>query len=199
LKRIVMVAGMFIIAYVGFALHASLQITTAIREANAELLSEHIDFSSLRASLKEQIMANLLKDAFEDADKEDRISRFRAGLMATVGPPIVEKIIDNLVTPSGLSALLSRTIPISRTARAFPELKNMIQHLSIAGPTRLRLSGDNGVSASLTFQDWTWKITSIYLPAELLRRSIANLVARVDQKPGPSGFGPLRGLWRTPD
>jgi len=79
---------------------------TAVQKHDGEALSEHVDFPSLRQSLKEQINIMLSKEMSGDAE-----SNPLAGLGAVLGGAFTDKIVDTYVSPAGLTELLKGDKP----------------------------------------------------------------------------------------
>jgi len=71
------------------------RFTVAIQSRNAAAISSRIDFPSVRASLKRQLVARF-------AHKGGQHKRW-----SNLGPTLIDAIIDAYVTPEGIATLLS--------------------------------------------------------------------------------------------
>lgn len=91
------IAGPYITVY---------QIRSAARAHNAAAMAEQIDFPALRGNLKQQIDQALLKKT--GAISSDHVfGLFAAGVASSLS----ERIVNMLVTPSGLETLMTGTYP----------------------------------------------------------------------------------------
>ena len=96
-------AGFFVI-YVGTKPYiTAYQIKHAIERRDSEALSEHIEFSSLRQNIKDQINQEITKSMSEIEGIND--TPF-AGLGVALSEMFVNKMVDVYVTPAGLFQLL---------------------------------------------------------------------------------------------
>ncbi|MDG9925433.1 MULTISPECIES: DUF2939 domain-containing protein [unclassified Pseudomonas] len=84
------------------------QIKQAAKARDAEAMAEYVDFLSVRASLKDQLNAFVMKRAAESENLKN--NPFAALGMALAGT-FVEKMVDSYVTPDGLTALMAGDKP----------------------------------------------------------------------------------------
>ncbi|PNK59996.1 DUF2939 domain-containing protein [Psychrobacter sp. FDAARGOS_221] len=83
-------------------------IKNAALEGNADVLSEHIDFPSVKQSLKDQINAQLMKEvAKEDADGFEALGAMLATAM-------IDPIVDSIVTPEGIAMMVQGKEPLQQ-------------------------------------------------------------------------------------
>lgn len=84
------------------------QISNAVQSRDAQALSEHVDFASVRQSLKDQIKATALdKMAREAGGTLNPL----AALIAPLAGAVVDGAVDAYVTPTGLARLMAGTGP----------------------------------------------------------------------------------------
>ncbi|MDQ6860774.1 MAG: DUF2939 domain-containing protein [Verrucomicrobiota bacterium] len=76
--------------------------TRAIKANDRAALESHVDFASVRGSLKDELRGRIPKAAHEP-QKNDRFS----GLMARLAPTLIDQLVDAFVTPEGLAAFLN--------------------------------------------------------------------------------------------
>lgn len=79
------------------------QMKAAVRNHNADALSEHVDFPALRQSLKEQLNASFLKKMAQEVEDDNQFAAFGVAL----GGVVVEKMVDVAVTPAGITQIMS--------------------------------------------------------------------------------------------
>ncbi|MGB8702501.1 MAG: DUF2939 domain-containing protein, partial [Thermosynechococcaceae cyanobacterium] len=100
-----LIGGIFAVCGVGGWLYAGPYITLyqmyqAINQQNALKISEHVDFPALRESVKSNLSAVVTK---ESAQQGNAI----LGLLgAALGSLVASPVIDAVVTPEGVAALL---------------------------------------------------------------------------------------------
>jgi hypothetical protein len=82
------------------------QLRTAADQRDAEALAEHVDFPAVRQDLKDQLNAEASSRIAEKADND--ALAVLGGLLASV---VVDRVVESLVTPSGLAELMKGEIP----------------------------------------------------------------------------------------
>lgn len=73
--------------------------TQAVHANDRAALESHVDFPSVRQSLKDELRSRVRSDP----KKKDRFS----GIVARVAPSLIDQLVDAFVTPENLAALLS--------------------------------------------------------------------------------------------
>lgn len=89
------------------------QIRQAVEMRDSVALSEHIDFPSVRLSLKEQLNAALMDKMQSDEMKDNPF----AALGMMLAGPLVDKVLEAYVTPAGIGKLLSGEKPSVKNAK----------------------------------------------------------------------------------
>lgn len=84
-----------LMVYVASPYFSFWRFTEAVRSGNSAAISSRVDFPSVRASLKKQLIARF-------AGKTERHNRW-----PNLGPTLIDAIIDAYVAPDGIAALLS--------------------------------------------------------------------------------------------
>ena len=105
LKRLIFAAaGVFLVGLVVAAPYFTVhQMRTAARDHDGEAFSEHVDFPSVRQSLKDQVNAALLSDMASDKVADNPFAAMGAALAGV----IVDRLVEAYVTPAGISRLMS--------------------------------------------------------------------------------------------
>jgi len=85
-----------------YALH---QIKTALAERNAEALAAHVDFPALRASVKTQLEASMARSIEATAGSGNPL----AALGQRVASAMLGKMVDTMVSPAGVVALVNKS------------------------------------------------------------------------------------------
>lgn len=93
------------------------QIKTAAQTRDGQALAEHVDFASVRQSLKDQINAVVLhKMGGGDGQALNPL----AVLVAPLAGALVDKTVDAYVTPAGVAQLLAGREPAAAPATPSP-------------------------------------------------------------------------------
>jgi hypothetical protein len=160
---------LFIGAYVGSAYQTTRLFAQAVRAGDATTLSAIVDFPAVRDSLKPQLTALASR-------RLDRSDDPLARLGSILAPVFVDRSVDAVVTPEGLSALVRGEQPFraatGRPARpakiAWTSSWRDIGHLKV----QLR-DGESGAAGPvLMFEHrgvFDWKLVSLTLPDNALR------------------------------
>jgi len=94
----------FLTLYFASPLFAFQALKGAVKSGDQDALEKHVDFPAIRGSLKSQMNAQLLANMQQDPDLRDNPF---AGLAFMMAPAIVDRAVETIVTPEGLSALVS--------------------------------------------------------------------------------------------
>lgn len=153
-------------------LHA---IGMAVREENAAALARHVDFTALRASLKDQLGDRLARGIGAETSRG-----WLGALGATVANELAGGAVELMVTPHGLGAIIegrkvwnrASGLPPPRTeagqqARPDP-WRNAERHY--ASPSRytatVRTDDGRPVVFVLTRQGLRWRLSDLRLPTD---------------------------------
>jgi hypothetical protein len=146
------------------------RMRAAVERRDADAISEHVDFPSLRENIKGQLMAMMGKEmAKEDANKNP-FAAFGQGIAIALMNPV----IDAAVSPAGVTAMIEngkidlsmREEPVSGPA---PATNGKVSYsVSYRSWNKVAVSGsgpDAGSFISKRFGLWRWKLAGIELPA----------------------------------
>ena len=105
LKYIVAALVVLLLAYLASPYISFWRFTKALRAKDRVAMESHVDFRSVRESLKEQLRAKIPKrdDAAGDEGKRDAF----AGLVERLAPALIDQLVDAFITPDGLASLIS--------------------------------------------------------------------------------------------
>jgi len=112
--KIVAVVGVLFALYFAAAPYITVhQMKSAAESHDGEALSEHIEFPSVRQSLKDQMNAMIMKEMAKDKIKDSTFAVL-GGAFAGV---VVDKIVEAYVTPAGITQLMAGEKPKSSKGR----------------------------------------------------------------------------------
>jgi hypothetical protein len=182
-----LLAAFFIWPLVGFY-----RIASAVEAKNATALSERVEFSLLRRSLTQQVIAEYLKLT----GKDQKLGQFKAGVATGVGAALAEPVVAEFLNAETLLNFLnkgsvkdggvsSEIAPFSGSS--WRDAWQVWWH-SEYGPTNFStyLPPDKSKSeqfkVKLSLRDWQWKLTGIGLPNQLRVQLAQELVRRNHEK-----------------
>jgi len=168
--------GLFI-AYAAASPYITIyQIKSAVDAKDGESLSEHIDFPSVRQSLKDQMNAVVM----EKMQSEDMKSNPFAALGMAFAGTMVDKMVEAYVTPAGISKLMSGENPSksqdknnSNSAGFSPQSSNKKKafedvSMGYKSLSKFEVSGKKHGEDSARFilrrNGLEWQLTEIILP-----------------------------------
>ena len=123
MKRLLLITAIVcLFGYIATGPFLTLQgIKNGIESADMESLSDNVDFPVLRQNLKDQLNAQLSSTLTEDSDN------WGTKLASGFATLFTDKLVDNFVTPAGLSKLLSgKKINKGEIKIVRPSIKNGI-------------------------------------------------------------------------
>ena len=146
------------------------QMQAAAQARDAKALSAYIDFVAVRQSLNTQLTA-MLANEMSQSTEDDAM-----GLLgAAFGSKIIELLLDAIVTPEGLVAVLngdSMTDVLDQEASVSSRSANTsvsmgYQSLDTFGVTITNTDTQSATTLILTRDGLNWRLTDILLPQEL--------------------------------
>ena len=104
---IIAIVGVLFGVYVAAAPYLTVhQIQSAAERRDGEALSEHIDFPSVRQSLKDQVNAAFMTEMTKENSLESNGAAMGAILAGVIVDRLAEQFIDAYVTPAGITKLM---------------------------------------------------------------------------------------------
>ena len=177
MKKIVWIAGVVLALVVGYVAIGPYLTVSAIKigivEKDSEMLSENIEFPTLRQNMKEQLSAAIMKNGATEL-KVNPFAAFAAGLV----PKIVDGMVDSFVTPSGLAALMEGKNPSKGNHRGEtppPKKDDLFKNA--------RFSYDSMSKFSIWVSNDKGKEARFILKRDSLSWKLVNLVIPMDKKP----------------
>ncbi|RQZ27473.1 DUF2939 domain-containing protein [Burkholderia sp. Bp9090] len=198
MKKKALIAGVIVIAIGGVTSYASPYITmhqmrSAMVDKNADAFSSHVDFPSLRESLRAQFAALMQVKMTNSADMKDNPF---AGLGMMMAMGFANQLIDTMVTPSGVMTMMAQgsakpvhpDVPPSSAGKSEEGQANangeVTPHASNDSPqvdysvgykdwSTVTATARKGTEDQVTFvfkRDglWSWKLAGINLPVDKL-------------------------------
>jgi hypothetical protein len=171
IASVVILFGIVIVGYVTAGPFITIyQIKSGVEDQDAEKLSDHIDFTTLRTNLKQQI--NVLIAGETASGSHDNPF---AALAIGVASKLADGVVDTFVTPSGLANLMEGKKPLqsggfepsagSGTVRHEP-FKNARYTYDSTSKFSVWVKDGNGgeIRFVLTRDGLAWKLSNIVVP-----------------------------------
>ncbi len=175
MKRIGSIVVLFVIIIVGYVTAGPFitiyQIKSGVEDQDSDKLSEHVDFTTLRANLKEQLNVLVVREAASGLKDNNPFTALAMGFASK----LVEDMVDTFVTPSGLANLMEGKKPLqsegpeqspgSGTPRLDP-FKNARYAYDSTSKFSLWVKDGNGgeIRFVLTRDGLAWKLSNIVVP-----------------------------------
>ncbi|MEZ5538722.1 MAG: DUF2939 domain-containing protein [Pseudomonadales bacterium] len=179
-KTLIAIPVLLVLAYIVALPYITVyQIRDAVKNHDSSALSDHIDYPSVRQSLKDQLNAMLMGKMQGDDMKDNP---FAALGMAFAGP-IVDKMVDAYVTPAGVAQLMAGEKPSLKKknptvmptdgatidAASEPEKEKPLDDVALGYKSSNRFEVEDkkkGLRVVLRRQGLDWKVAEIILPEE---------------------------------
>jgi hypothetical protein len=120
MKKIVIIAAFCAVVVAGYIAAGPFitihQIKSAIERQDQEQLARLVDFPALRANLKEQLAALVVKEA-ASGRKNDLFASLAAGFSAR----LAEGLVEAVVTPAGVASLIGGLMPEAAPSPNLPK------------------------------------------------------------------------------
>ena len=175
LRIVIAVLFVLLLAYLASPYLSFWRFTKAVRAKNHEQIASHVDFRSVRESLKQQLKAQVpTGDAA--AAKQDRF----AGLVQRLAPALIDQLVDAFITPEGLTALISDPQIAKKAKEKDPSLiarvgkdatKEVVHELgwddvrwAFFTSPRNFLIDVNGTKLHYRFSKFRWMLKNVELP-----------------------------------
>lgn len=166
-------AGLFAIYVVAAPYITVHQMKSAAKSHDGEALSEHVEFPSVRQSLKDQMNAMFAKKMAEDDNmKNNPFAAFGTALSGMM----VDKMVDAYVTPAGITHLMVGEKP-RPLAEQGEEATSSTARKPLSGATMsyesldkfvVKVKGNDGGEGKFVFRrrGFGWKLTDIIIPLQ---------------------------------
>ncbi|MBB5017263.1 hypothetical protein HNQ59_000527 [Chitinivorax tropicus] len=170
------IAGSLVAYAIATPYIAVYQISDAAHKKDAEALSSHIDFPSVRQSIKSQINQNISNTLQENNLKDNLFSELGMALAGAM----VDTLVESYVSPAGISKLISGQKFLQKVStdtsenqqgnQPKQESKSLFSQASMSYKSLDKFEvvkqSDNGdqLKFILSRSGLSWKITDIILP-----------------------------------
>lgn len=174
LRNLAFVLSLLVALYVGLAGHAVYRVVKGLSDGDASTVAAYLDAPSIKEKLKPQLEALIISRSRRGLGRHDDLgAQIGAGLIAALGPALVDHTVDALVTTEGLATILSsiekredsRAQAGSGAGSGFFAILGQFRPL---GVDRFELVDKGGGALIFSFRDWAWRISEIRAPPKLI-------------------------------
>jgi hypothetical protein len=167
-RYVVIAAASIIVLYLISPYFSLGRLRAALESGNRDSLESRIDFPSIRESLKDQLRIHVTKSLAKDENLKQ--NRF-AGLATAFAPMMVNYLVDNFVTPSGISALIADSKSALRNADSSTPPPNQsksidwskVHYAFFTSPTQFMVDID-GTKLRFRFTGFGWQLKKLEIP-----------------------------------
>lgn len=134
----------------------------AAREADREALEQSIDFPALRASLKEQMRAQIAQEA-----KRRGVENPMKGASALLAAGFIDGVVDGVITPDGVGSLLvTGSLVPRRDGKPAEEIDWDVERTGFSSFRAVPKGEDGTAFPALVFtrDGLSWKLAAIDIP-----------------------------------
>lgn len=140
-------------------------------------LEERIDFPSVRAGLKEDFRVHIERAVAKDKDMQDNPF---GGLVSAIATPMLEGMIDSMVTPSGVAALIKEAktaeakegTPSEEAEPGSDEFDlSKLKYAFFTSPTDFLVDVDS-VKLRMKLTGTKWKVTRVEVSPEVFESAL---------------------------
>jgi len=158
IRWLLIICVVLVLVYVASPYFSFWRFAAAVRSRDAAAIGKRVDFPSVRASLKRQLVARF-------ANQTSSHKRW-----INLGPALIDAIIDAYVTPEGIAALLSNpeTLKNLKTPREFHfefgknEDLSKVKYAFFTGPRSFVVDRD-GIKLRFYFTTSAWQLHDLDL------------------------------------
>lgn len=158
--------------YIASPYYTVYRLDRGLQEKDQEAIRERIDFESLRSSLKDQINGRMMSEMSKKEDIKD--NPLAAGFALFLAPKLIDGMIDTVVSPAGVTALLSEgdtpeDAPQGNTSSVSKTERPAIAYAFFEGIDQFKVilkkkDSDDTIRLRLERQGLGWKLTKVWLP-----------------------------------
>ena len=167
----------FVVGYVAAPVVALAGLLNSLKKADSEALGKYVDFPAVRSSMKEQVSALMMSDP----------EMVKNPFALALGPTIINNMIDNMITPSGLTALITQgkanpsqnSFDMSKIDLQNIDMKKVAKALDVRSLFEFRLAPTDNVDQNnpqFVFKNagvFDWKLVDVRVPPGALSKKSA--------------------------
>lgn len=122
-------------AYVLWPYWSADQLHTALESSDVATISRTIERPSLRASIKEMLIGEMMKDTLSRGSSKSNAEVLGTGFAPMLAPAMVDRMVDPMVSPHGLASLVAGQPTTGNSAKF---RSDFVRRATFTGPTGLR-------------------------------------------------------------
>lgn len=171
-----LLAVILLVGYVAYPYWSLYRLGEALEIGDEAALKRYVDWRSVRAGLKEDFSGMLSREAGRAIAEGDREALVGGAIASALGSALIEPVIDLVVTPEGLAALIregrmKRDDPGTGYGGHPDRREGILDHLSFAfftGPATFEaeFEAESGkeIVAVMQLNGVRWQLVRLHLP-----------------------------------
>lgn len=167
MRSLLLLIAILVAAYVGYPYVTLYWLDQALLTDDKQALERLVDFPQVRADLKSEVKDAVIGKADETAQKRPILGSIGAALAELVGPPVIDKTVEAMVTPE--SVLNNPTVVEHR--RRDESFAAFITYAFFSGPTTFTFDlkdpeepNSPTVTAIMKLIGLRWRVVDLDLP-----------------------------------
>jgi len=181
MKKIFIVIGVLLVlavavaGYIASSFFYVSSLKSAFLAGDSDKLSNLVDFSALRESIKEQLTVLITEQSKANADSNQ--SPF-AALTAFVGPAFLNRAVDMYCTPESIAGFVKKNNQVKNNSHSFIKIPSpsdldwsKLRHFSFTGPTSFRIGTDH-ITLFARLEGFAWKLYRLEVSQDFLEESV---------------------------
>lgn len=169
MKKTIAAVAAVAVAWTAWPYWSAYSLANSIIEGDAIAIRQGIEWDTLRAGVRDDIRGAMAAEMAEKVTDAD--GGLGAGFAALIGPAIVDRMVDSLVTPEGLTRLMTKAASKRQeSGDSAPEINfDAIDYAFFTGPTTFRVdvvAKDDQIVTALFGFDGSWRLQRLVLPTQ---------------------------------
>ena len=134
-------------------------LASAAQAGDADLVADYVDIGRLRSSFKGQAMIGI------QAELQKKRGTVMATLGAVLGSAMIDRFIDNMITPQTLAQLLSKELQDLHASRTTIVLRLIASSKAYwVSDSAFRIQVNKDSSMTWRREGLSWRLTSVTVP-----------------------------------
>ncbi|MGH6793353.1 MAG: DUF2939 domain-containing protein [Methyloceanibacter sp.] len=167
MRRVLLVLAILLAAYIGYPYLTLYWLDRSLLTDDKASLEQLVDFPQVRADLKSEVKSEVFAKAHEEAEKRPILGTFGAALAHLLAPALVDKGVDEMVTPE---AVLNSPTVVEHRKRD-ESFADFITYAFFASPIAFTFDlkdpekrDSPTVTAVMELIGFNWRVVAIKLP-----------------------------------
>lgn len=199
MKKFGLLLLVLLIAYAAYPYWSLYRLGEALEAGDEGALKQHVDWPAVRSGLKEDLSGVLSRETGRAIASGDGDAAVGGLLASAIGKALLDPLVDSLVTPEGLAAMIregrarkSGATPDRQSGPTTGDRNVLWEHLSFAfftGPATFEavFEAEDGeeVVGVMQLNGMRWQLVRLRLPDNQLTRGVPSAPSASPEGEGP--------------